>query len=433
MELRQQFDINTTSKVQKSSADKNHSTESDNVDSKQNKPFKDQFNEQVEQTKKQEKRQNTDNNQQDERLASGGDRVDDESAGNANADGIKKALDDEAAVEAKGQLDAANALQDDDMTNSLIATHLPEAGSALPFSNALASLQTQAGADLSQSKVAGVAMNTATVTPSATSDIELSSQRISDLLNKTSSTQASQSTDLINADLRTTKVVTASANLTTTLSEKANIQDARYSKLMSEMPAADVITQTTRMQQVPFTTAMSASQASIQNISNALITEPANSLTGPTQLSNTLSTSIATNLQNPNWSQQMTQQVAYMIKGGFQQADIKLNPAHLGPMEIKLTLNDDNANVNFVTQHAAVRDAIDAALPRLKEMLEQQGLNLSDANVSTQSEQKQANAESQQDSDDAQSDSVSDNTEISETSQQASVNVEINSGVSIFA
>lgn len=103
-----------------------------------------------------------------------------------------------------------------------------------------------------------------------------------------------------------------------------------------------------------------------------------------------------TPLQNPGWSQQMTDQVNLMLRGGFQQADIKLNPAHLGPMEIKLSMNDDKASIHFVAQHAPVRDAIDSALPRLREMLEQQGVSLADVDVSAQSEQQQSDTEAQQ-------------------------------------
>jgi len=438
MELRQQFDINTTPKVQKSTDVRSHSTESDRDDLSQSKPFKDELSEQVEQARSQEKTHKTDNNQQGESVVEENSPVDDAQVSNPNADSIKATTNDETDAESQTQIELVNTQHTDGITNPLIATHLPETGSALPLTNADSTISLNASlvADPRQSKVVDVAINTTPVNQQVTADSELNSQRISELLNKTPLTQASQNTERVNVELRTTKNLTVPSNLTATLSEKANIQDARYSKLMSEMPTTDVITQTTRLQQVPLTTAISASQSAIQNISNALVTEPATSLTTSTPLSNTLSTSIAANIQNPNWSQQMTQQVAYMIKGGFQQADIKLNPAHLGPMEIKLTVNDDNANINFVTQHAPVRDAIDAALPRLREMLEQQGLNLSDANVSTQSEQKQASAESQHDGNDKegkQADTANDSTDAEGNVQQVSVDIDVNTGVSIFA
>jgi len=437
MELRQQFDINTTPKAQKSSAIKAHSTESDKVDLKQDKPFEDELNTQIKQTQNQENSHKSDNNQQDESMLEDTDRVGENQESHADAGTVESLNNEEVAAVIQGKLEPVNVQPTANIVIPSIATQLPETGSTLPLSTAspAASHSMPLVADIKQAQVVDVSINTVSGTKPVTSDIELSSKRISDLLNKTPLTQANKNSDQANVELRTTKTITVPSNLTATLSEKANLQDARYTKIMSEMPTTDVITQTTRMQQVPLTTAISASQSSIQNVSTALITEPASLLTNSTPLSNTLSSSIATNLQNPNWSQQMTQQVAYMIKGGFQQADIKLNPAHLGPMEIKLSLNDDNANINFVTQHAPVRDAIDAALPRLKEMLEQQGLNLSDANVSTQSEQQQASAESQQGSEkqDTQSDTANDNSELDKDVQQVTVDVDMNSGVSIFA
>ena len=87
-------------------------------------------------------------------------------------------------------------------------------------------------------------------------------------------------------------------------------------------------------------------------------------------------------LQSPNWSHGVSERVAWMVQGNFQNAEIKLNPAHLGPMEIKMSITDDQAKITFVSAHAPVREALEQAIPRLREMLEQQGLNLAEADVS---------------------------------------------------
>ncbi len=91
--------------------------------------------------------------------------------------------------------------------------------------------------------------------------------------------------------------------------------------------------------------------------------------------------------QHGAWAQGLTDQMALMVQGKLQTAEIKLNPAHLGPMEIKLSMHDDKASVTFVTQHAAVREALDVAMPRLREMFESQGLNLANVDVSQYSDQ----------------------------------------------
>jgi flagellar hook-length control protein FliK len=98
-----------------------------------------------------------------------------------------------------------------------------------------------------------------------------------------------------------------------------------------------------------------------------------------------LNGAIATPVSHPNWGQGVGEQLALMVQGNLQTAEIKLNPAHLGPMEIRLSLNHDQASVTFISAHAAVRDALDAAMPRLRDMLEQQGINLANVDVSAQS------------------------------------------------
>ncbi|RKZ80800.1 MAG: hypothetical protein DRQ35_01565, partial [Gammaproteobacteria bacterium] len=70
-----------------------------------------------------------------------------------------------------------------------------------------------------------------------------------------------------------------------------------------------------------------------------------------------------------------------MAREGIQQATLKLNPANLGPVEVKLTMNDEKVHVTFVAQHAATRDALEQALPRLRESFTENGLEFADADV----------------------------------------------------
>ena len=95
--------------------------------------------------------------------------------------------------------------------------------------------------------------------------------------------------------------------------------------------------------------------------------------------------SINTPVNHPAWGNQVGDQLVFMLQGKLQSAEIKLNPAHLGPMEIRLSMHEDKASVTFISAHAPVREALDAALPRLREMMEQQGLNLTNVDVSAHS------------------------------------------------
>jgi flagellar hook-length control protein FliK len=68
-------------------------------------------------------------------------------------------------------------------------------------------------------------------------------------------------------------------------------------------------------------------------------------------------------------------------------AELRLNPPELGPLEVSLNVNSDEVSVSFQAQHAATREAVENALPRLREMLAQNGLTLANADVSQQSKQ----------------------------------------------
>ena len=86
----------------------------------------------------------------------------------------------------------------------------------------------------------------------------------------------------------------------------------------------------------------------------------------------------------PQWNQQIGDRINWMISRGLRQAEIRLNPPELGMLEVRVQVSGDQANVQFVTAHAEVKDALDNAMSRLREMLANEGLNLANVNVSQQ-------------------------------------------------
>lgn len=96
-------------------------------------------------------------------------------------------------------------------------------------------------------------------------------------------------------------------------------------------------------------------------------------------------TSVKAPISDPAWSSRVFERVTWMTQGQIKTAEIQLDPPELGPLQIHVKMNGDQASIAFSSQHAHVRDTLEQALPRLKEMLEQQGINLADANVSDQS------------------------------------------------
>lgn len=91
---------------------------------------------------------------------------------------------------------------------------------------------------------------------------------------------------------------------------------------------------------------------------------------------------IATPIQQQQWGADLGNRVMWMVKQDVQTADIKLNPPHLGPLEVRVSMANDAVSVTFSSHHATVRDALDAAMPRLRDMLMDNGLQLANANVS---------------------------------------------------
>lgn len=103
-------------------------------------------------------------------------------------------------------------------------------------------------------------------------------------------------------------------------------------------------------------------------------------------------TTVETPFRQPGWDQALSERVLWAANQKMQSAEIKLNPPQLGPIEVRIQMHQDQAQVSFTSQHAAVRDALEAALPRLREMFNASGFEL-DANVSQHSfaqQQRQA-------------------------------------------
>lgn len=118
--------------------------------------------------------------------------------------------------------------------------------------------------------------------------------------------------------------------------------------------------------------------------------EPAFHLPGPRQA-----------LGHPQWARALGERLAVVVRGEHQTARMSLNPAHLGPIDIQLRLQDDQAQLWLTAQHPQARDALEAAIPRLREMFAQQGIDLSQQGTSGQQREQSADARPEQPTDDA--------------------------------
>lgn len=87
-------------------------------------------------------------------------------------------------------------------------------------------------------------------------------------------------------------------------------------------------------------------------------------------------------IDSARWSAALGQRLAMLARTGDQRAELILNPPNLGKLTVQLSLDNDNATVQFVTPHAAVRDALESAVPKLRELMAEGGLQLVDVDVS---------------------------------------------------
>jgi len=102
-------------------------------------------------------------------------------------------------------------------------------------------------------------------------------------------------------------------------------------------------------------------------------------------------------MHQSGWSEEIVNRVMYLSSANLKSADIQLQPAELGRLDIRVNVAaDQSTQVNFVSGHAAVREALDSQMHRLRDMLAQQGMGQVDVNVSDQSRSWQGQGQEQQ-------------------------------------
>lgn len=92
-------------------------------------------------------------------------------------------------------------------------------------------------------------------------------------------------------------------------------------------------------------------------------------------------------LQQTEASQKLQERINIMMSKNIQRADIRLDPPELGNVHIRVNMSGEQTTVQFQVQNAQAREALESAMPRLREMMEQQGLHLADTQVGEQSQQ----------------------------------------------
>ena len=145
------------------------------------------------------------------------------------------------------------------------------------------------------------------------------------------------------------------------------------------IPVENINTVMEMAKKVPSSKAAAAQEAAPVNIgalTQGAVSQP---------LTEKTSIQLDTPMGHPKWSEGFSQRVQWMVNQSMNGAQIRLNPQNMGPIEVRIQMQNEQATVSFTAQHGATREAIDAALPRLREMFSEQNVNVGNIDVSEHS------------------------------------------------
>jgi flagellar hook-length control protein FliK len=86
----------------------------------------------------------------------------------------------------------------------------------------------------------------------------------------------------------------------------------------------------------------------------------------------------------PGWTEELGNHVTWLANRSESRAELVLTPPQMGRIEVNLSINGDQATASFASSNPVVREALEAALPRLREVLAEAGIQLGQAQVSAE-------------------------------------------------
>lgn len=95
-------------------------------------------------------------------------------------------------------------------------------------------------------------------------------------------------------------------------------------------------------------------------------------------------TTLAEPLGTPAWQQALSHQLSWFTRSGVHNAELRLHPEELGAIQVNLRLNNDRAQMHFITDNHQVRAALEAALPHLRTSLAESGIELGHGSVGSE-------------------------------------------------
>lgn len=96
------------------------------------------------------------------------------------------------------------------------------------------------------------------------------------------------------------------------------------------------------------------------------------------------------NFTEKGWESSFGQNIQWMNANNIKSAQIRINPAELGPVKIDLTMNKDHLSLQIHATHQITRDTLEAALPRLRSELADQGFSNANLDMAGQGQKQHA-------------------------------------------
>ena len=127
-------------------------------------------------------------------------------------------------------------------------------------------------------------------------------------------------------------------------------------------------------------------QTSVSQVTSQLPSATGSSVTTETGLK----LNVEVEVQSARWGEAIGAHMTKLVRDGQRSAQLVVNPPQLGPVEVSVNVDNEHATVSFSAPASATREALESALPRLREMLAEGGFSSADVDVSSGGEHEGA-------------------------------------------
>jgi flagellar hook-length control protein FliK len=94
---------------------------------------------------------------------------------------------------------------------------------------------------------------------------------------------------------------------------------------------------------------------------------------------------LSASVTGSDFSQELADRVSFMASNDLNGAKLQVTPPQLGPIELRISVTGDHAQVWMSTHSAVTRDALESSAPKLREMLGAQGFGQVSVDISQRS------------------------------------------------